>query len=66
MTQKGITTSKFVVPTVLVFGIIISIGVVYVKNRYPVPIDQAVAGSRESAELPNADMRFWRVRLLLR
>jgi hypothetical protein len=65
MTQNVIT-SKSVVPRVLVFGIIISIGVVYLKNRYPVPIYQAVAGSRESAELPNADLRLWRVHLLLR
>jgi hypothetical protein len=65
MTQNVIT-SKFVVPTVLVFGIIISIGLVYLKNRYPVPINQAAAGSRQSAELPNADVRLWRVHLLLR
>jgi hypothetical protein len=65
MTQNVIT-SKSVVPRVLVFGIIISISVVYLKNRYPVPIDQAVAGSRESAELSNPDLRLWRVHLLLR
>lgn len=67
MTQK-LTALKFVVPTVLVFGVIISIGVAYFKNRYPIPIpiDQAVASSRQSAELANADMRLWRVHLLLR
>jgi len=72
MTQKAITL-KFVVPEVLAvaFGIIILIGIVYFTHKYPVSIDQAeanhfVTGSRASAELPNADERLWRVRVLLR
>ncbi len=72
MTQKAINL-KFVVPEMLAvaFGIAISIGVVYLRDKYPVRIVQAeanhsVAGSRGSAELPNPDGRFTRVRLLLR
>jgi hypothetical protein len=72
MTQKAITL-KFFVPEVLAvaFGIIILIGIIYFAHRYPVPTVRAdanhsVAGSRQSAELPNPDVRLWRVHLLLR
>jgi hypothetical protein len=72
MTQKAINL-KFVVPEMLAvaFGIIILIGVVYFRHKYPAPTVQAeanhsAAGGRRSAELPNPDMRLWRVHLLLR
>lgn len=44
MTRRAIT-SEFVVPTVLAIalGVILSIGAVYVADRYLVPIDQAEA-----------------------
>jgi hypothetical protein len=66
MTHKAITL-QFVLPMVAT----IAIGVVYLTNKYLVPIDQAdanhsVAASREIAELQNPDGRLWRVRLLLR
>jgi hypothetical protein len=65
MTHKAITL-KFVVPTVLALGIMISIGAIH----YAVPIDQAeanhsVASSRGIAALPNSDVQLSRVRLLL-
>jgi hypothetical protein len=70
MAQKEITF-EFVVPTVLavVLGIVLSIGALYLENRYLGPIDQAeanhfVADSRRIAEA-NADGRFSRVQLLL-
>ena len=66
MTHKAITL-KFVVPTAVALGIILSIGAVYLKDKY-FPINQAeanhsVASSREIAELPNTHLS--RVRLLL-
>jgi hypothetical protein len=71
MTHKAITF-EFVVPTVLaaVLGIALSIGAIYLTNRYLGPVDQSeanhsVAGSRGVAELPNPDGRFSRVHLLL-
>ena len=71
MTQKAITL-KFVVPEMLAVasGIIILIGIVYFTPKYPVSTiqadaDHSVAGTRGSAELPNPDGRFTRVRLLL-
>jgi hypothetical protein len=71
MTHKLIT-SEFVIPTVLaaVLGIVLSIGAIYLTNRYFGPVDQSeanhsVAGSRGIAELPKPDGRFSRVHLLL-
>lgn len=69
MTQKAITF-EFVVPTVLaaVLGSALSIGAVYLANRYLGPIeaeaDHSVAGSRGIAE-GNPDGRLSRVELLL-
>lgn len=72
MTQKAINF-KLVIPTVsaIAFGTIVLIGVVYLKDRYPLPIDraeasQSVAGNRRSAELPGSDGRLWRIHVLLR
>jgi hypothetical protein len=69
MTHKAITL-KFVVPTVLAVVLGISIGAVYLTDKYLVPTDQAeanqsVTGSRGIAELPNPDGRLSRVRLLI-
>jgi hypothetical protein len=69
MTHKAITL-RLVVPMVLAIALGISIGAVYLTNKYPVLIDQAdannsVAGSSGIAELPNPDARLSRVRLLL-
>jgi hypothetical protein len=67
MAHKAITL-KFVVLTVLAItlGIMVSVGAVHLKDNPPVAIDrQAVAGSGGFAELPNADGRLTRVRLLL-
>ena len=71
MTHKLIT-SEFVIPTVLaaVLGIVLSIGAIYLTNRYFGPVDQSeanhsVAGSGGIAELPKPDGRFSRVHLLL-
>ena len=71
MTHKVITF-EFVVPTVLaaVLGAVLSIGAIYLTNRYLGPVDQSeanrsVAGSRGIAELTKPDGRFSRVRLLL-
>jgi len=68
MTHKAITL-KFVVPTAVALGIILSIGAVYLKDKY-FPINQAeanhsVAGSGGIDVLPNSDMRFSRVHVLL-
>ena len=68
MTHKAITL-KFVVPTAVALGIILSIGAVYLKDKY-FPINQAeanhsVAGSVGIAVLPNPDVRFSRVHVLL-
>jgi hypothetical protein len=71
MTRKVIIL-EFVAPTVLavVLGIVLSVGAVYLTNRYLGPVDQSeanhsVAGSRGVAELPNPDGRLSRVHLLL-
>jgi hypothetical protein len=69
MIHKAITL-KFVVPTVLVLALGISIGAVYLTDRHLVPTDQAeanhsVAGSGGITELPNPDGRLSRVHLLL-
>ena len=69
MTHEAITL-KFVVPTVLVLALGISIGAVYLTDKHLVPTDQAeanhsVAGSGGIAELPNPDGRLSRVHLLL-
>lgn len=68
MTHKAITL-KFVVLTVLAItlGIMVSVGAVHLKDKPPAAIDRhAVADGGGFAELPNADGRFTRVRLLLR
>jgi hypothetical protein len=71
MTQKVITF-RFVVPTVsaIVLAIVISIGAVYLTNKYSLPPNQAEASRSAvggaSAELPKADWRLWRVHVLLR
>ena len=67
--HKAITL-KFVVPTVLVLTLGISIGAVYLPDKHFVPVDQAeanhsVAGSGGITELPNPDGRLSRVHLLL-
>jgi len=69
MTHEAITL-KFVVPTVLVLALGISIGAVYLTDKHLVPTDQAeanhsVAGSDGITELPNPDGRLSRVHLLL-
>ena len=69
MTHRAITL-KFVVPTVLVLALGISIGAVYLTDKHHVPTDQAeanhsVAGSDGITELPNPDGRLSRVHLLL-
>jgi hypothetical protein len=71
MTRKVITF-EFPVPTVLaaVLGIVLSIGAIYLTNRYLGPVDQSevnhsVAGSGGVGELPKPDGRFSRVGLLL-
>ena len=71
MTHKVIAL-EFVVPTVLAIalGIVLSIGAVYLTDKYLGPVDQleanrSLAGGREIAELPNPDGRLSRVRLLL-
>jgi hypothetical protein len=68
MTHKAITL-KFVVPTAVALGIILSIGTVYLKDKY-FPINQAeadhsVAGSGGIDALPNSYARFSRVHVLL-
>jgi hypothetical protein len=68
MTYKAITL-KFVVPTAVVLGIILSIGAVYLKDKY-LPINHAeanhsVAGSGGIDVLPNSYGRFSRVHVLL-
>jgi hypothetical protein len=70
MTHKVIRLS-FVIPTALaiVLGILLAVGGVYL-GHYLGPVDkaeanQAVAGSRGTAELPNLNRRLSRVHLLL-
>ena len=64
MIQKAITL-KFVVPTVLVLALGISIGAIYLPDKHLVPIDYSVAASGGIADLPNSDRRLSRVHLLL-
>ena len=70
MAHKVITL-KFVIPTVLaiVLGMLLAVGAVYLGRHIGSPdqpeANQSVAGSREVAELPNADGRLSRVHLLL-
>ncbi len=68
MTRKTITLRIFVLTVLAVtLGIMLSIGAVHLKDKPPVVLDRhAFAGSGGFAELPNADGRFTRVRLLLR
>jgi hypothetical protein len=68
MTHKAITL-EFVVPTAVALGIILSIGAVYLKDKY-FPIKHAeanhsVADSGGIEVLPNSDRRFSRVHVLL-
>jgi hypothetical protein len=67
MTHKAITL-KFVVPTAVALGILLSIGAVYLKDKY-FQINQAeanfVAGSSGFVLLQNSDGRFSRVHVLL-
>jgi hypothetical protein len=70
MTRKVIAF-RFVVPTVsaIALAIVISIGAVYLINKYPLPPNQAAGRSAiggASAELAKADWRLWRVHVLLR
>ena len=64
MIYKAIT-SKFVVPTVLVLALAISIRAVYLPNKHLVLVDRSVAGSAGITDLPNPDGRLSRVHLLL-
>jgi hypothetical protein len=64
MIHKAITL-KFVVPTVLVLALGISIGAIYLPDKHLVPIDYSVAASGGIADLPNSDRRLSRVHLLL-
>ena len=63
MIHKTITL-KFVVPTVPVLALGISIGVVYLPDKHLVLVDHSVAGSG-GTDLPNPDGRLSRVHLLL-
>jgi hypothetical protein len=68
VTHKAITL-KFVVPTAVALGIILSIGAVYLKDKY-FPINQgeanhSVAGSGGIDVLPNSYARLPRVHVLL-
>jgi hypothetical protein len=58
-------TLKFVVPTVLVVALGISIGAVYLPDKHLVPVDYSVARGDGITELPNPDGRLSRVHLLL-
>ena len=69
MTHRVITL-KFVVSTVLVLALGISIGAVHLTDKHLIPADQAegnhsVAGSGGITELPNPDGRLSRVHLLV-
>jgi hypothetical protein len=64
MIHKAITL-KFVVPTVLILALGISIGAVYLADKHLDPVDYSVAGSAGIADLPNPDGRLSRVHLLL-
>ena len=72
MTNKVIAL-EFVVPTVLAvaLGIALSAGAIYLTDRYFFPVNQAEVNEsgnsrRGMADAPNPDVRFSRVRLLLR
>jgi hypothetical protein len=56
---------KFVVPTVLVLALGISIGAVYLPDKHLVPVDYSVASNAGITGLPNPDGRLSRVHLLL-
>jgi hypothetical protein len=62
--HKAITL-KFVVPTVLVLALGISIGAIYLPDKHLVPVDYSVAGNGGITDLPNPDGRLSRVHLLL-
>jgi hypothetical protein len=62
MIHKAITL-KFVVPTVLVLVLGISIGAIYLQDKHLVPVVYSVAGSGGITDLPNG--RLSRVHLLL-
>jgi hypothetical protein len=64
MIHKAITL-KFVVPTVLVLALGISIGVIYLPDKHLVLVDYSVAGSGGITDLPSPHGRLSRVRLLL-
>jgi hypothetical protein len=64
MIHKAINL-KFVVPTVLVLALGISIGAIYLPDKHLVPVEYPVAGSGGIADLPNSDGRLSRVHLLL-
>ena len=72
MTQRAINF-KFFLPTLsaVAFAIVVLIGIVYLKDRYPPFIARpaghpSVADSGRHSESPNTDGRFWRVHVLLR
>jgi hypothetical protein len=56
---------KFVVPTVLILALGISIGAIYLPDKHLVPVDYSVAGSGGITDLPKPDGRLSRVHLLL-
>ena len=68
MTHKVI--SKLVVPMVLAIALIVSIGVVYLTDKYRISVDQtefyhSSASSRDIAETPYPPGRLSRVHLLI-
>jgi hypothetical protein len=64
MIHKAITL-KFVVRTVLVLALGISISAIYLPDKHLVPVDYSVVGSGGIIDLPNPDGRLSRVHLLL-
>jgi hypothetical protein len=68
MTYKAITL-KFVVPTAVALGIILSIGAVYRKDKYfainQAEANRSVAGSGGIEAPQNSYGRFSRIRVLL-
>jgi len=54
MIHKAITL-KFVVPTVLLLALGISIGAIYLPDKHLVPVDYSVAGSGGTTDLPKPD-----------
>jgi hypothetical protein len=71
MIEKAATQRLLVSEALAVaFGIMILIGIVYLTHQYPAPTveadaNQPVAGSPGSVELPNPDLRLWRLHLVL-